>query len=98
MRWLRRRQLLREAEALEVQARRLRLSVADKLALTGEPVALAAGIVGILGLGYAAEAAPPQHRGAARVAYREFTRGRDDAKADALEARAKALREEARRC
>ena len=97
MGWLRRRRLLREAEALEREARRLRLSIADKLALTGEPVALVVGIAGILGLGYAAETAAPQHRGAARVAYREFTRGRDDAKAATLEARAKALREEARR-
>lgn len=92
--WLRRRRLLREAEALEQEARVARRSMVERLARVDRCVGLA-GLVGAFAAG-AVEATQTgtarQVAGAVRTA---LTEQPGAARAADLEARARALREEA---
>jgi hypothetical protein len=95
-RYLRRRRLLREAAALEAEARRLRRTMLDRLAQAyGAPVIL--GAICILCAAQYSDAAPKLKQ-AATVMMDAVTRpSGDEARATTLENQAQALREEAAR-
>lgn len=91
IRFLRRRRLLREAADLEAEARQLRRSMLHRVAGTW---GIGAALASVAALSVA-EAHGGEWGNAARATRETLMRG-DDAKAAELEARAKALREEAR--
>ena len=95
LKMIKRLRLIREAERLETEARKLRRSIADNLASTGTAEGLLLGVAGLVGLGVAQFTARPAHREAYRAAYRAFSEPWDTTKADQLTARATDLRREA---
>ena len=93
MRWLRRRRLLREAEALEREARRLRRSLFRRMGAVYGP---------LVAIGASVRLAAMQVYGSSDVravgaAVQSAMHNTENERADELEARAKALREEAGR-